>query len=568
MSGILGFYATNIEAAKEKNGYSTQKGLETLKLGRNDESIVWGDEQCELVNISSVDGPRNKIAHARWSISYDGEIHNRTQLRSKLEAEGCKFEIGDDIEVLLFSIDTWGIEKTLQMISGVCAFAAYNMQTKDLHIVRDRMGIKPVCYYLAADFLVFASNSASIVNGLTDKKWALNWQAAQNYFMLSSALHEDSFFSGITRLKPAEHIVIRQGLALESQIYWKPALREKLEVDEIISIIQEYAALDESANILLSGGVCSSAISVALKASNVELMHINSIDTKYAQKVASSIGRDCQIIDVKNTDSANERPFVGHGEPLPADDFLGPMLGNYCYNSNLIVGNGADELFLGNELTPVPELNENTVSWNRYTLKPIKTLNKQLDSVFIKSDAFKVSNVDDQYHFEKARSYFSDECFLEGFPLSASHRWIDIKRLASRNFNLPVSTPQSVGTEYKLPYLDVRLVEGALSMNGNDLITMVNGRKSPLVDILKWANISPGIWQRKGQKAVIDDIKLESIKHQQLSSLKRIVEKGIIQSDLFEDQNAVYGPEVETLAARAHSFEHWLNTWSSKLEGI
>ena len=68
----------------------------------------------------------------RWVISYNGEIFNFRAVKTELEQAGEKFGTTGDTEVLLRAIECWGVEKAVEHLAGMFAFAAYDQETHTL----------------------------------------------------------------------------------------------------------------------------------------------------------------------------------------------------------------------------------------------------------------------------------------------------------------------------------------------------------------------------------------------------------------------------------------------------
>ena len=62
-----------------------------------------------------------------------------------------------DTEVLLASIEKWGLEKTLRKTSGMFALALWDREKNILSLARDRVGEKPLYYGWGNNVFVFAS---------------------------------------------------------------------------------------------------------------------------------------------------------------------------------------------------------------------------------------------------------------------------------------------------------------------------------------------------------------------------------------------------------------------------
>jgi len=128
-------------------------------------------------------------------ITYNGEIYNFKELKKELEKYGHRFKSNSDTEVIIYSYIEWGIE-CVKKFNGMFAFALYDNFKKELFLVRDRYGIKPLYYILNSDgTLLFASEIKSILeykeyDYKIDKKALLEYFTFQNIFT-DKTLHEN-----------------------------------------------------------------------------------------------------------------------------------------------------------------------------------------------------------------------------------------------------------------------------------------------------------------------------------------------------------------------------------------
>src|SRR6185436_15976553 len=80
------------------------------------------------------------------------------------------FRTGGDTEVLLAAYAEWGIA-CVEKLHGMFAFALWDVQERELHIVRDRLGIKPVYLFERDGSLLFASEiRALFATGLVPRE--------------------------------------------------------------------------------------------------------------------------------------------------------------------------------------------------------------------------------------------------------------------------------------------------------------------------------------------------------------------------------------------------------------
>ena len=72
------------------------------------------------------------------------------------EATRLHFSSQSDTEVLLNAYAQWGMD-CLAKLNGMFAFAIYDLNAEKVFLARDRVGEKPLFYYLQAQRLYFAS---------------------------------------------------------------------------------------------------------------------------------------------------------------------------------------------------------------------------------------------------------------------------------------------------------------------------------------------------------------------------------------------------------------------------
>src|SRR5207247_9277926 len=85
----------------------------------------------------------------RWTITYNGERYKYPELKALLRSLGVRFHSASDTEVLLQAVAHWGLE-ALNKFNGMFAFALWDAHKRELHLTRDRFGIKPL-YWMQHD---------------------------------------------------------------------------------------------------------------------------------------------------------------------------------------------------------------------------------------------------------------------------------------------------------------------------------------------------------------------------------------------------------------------------------
>ena len=179
MCGIAGFWTSGglDESARAVLGRMTG----AIRHRGPDDTGCWLDERLGLalghrrlsVIDVSPDGHQPMGSHdGRYIIVFNGEIYNFQDLRAELEAYGTCFRSHSDTEVMLACFEAWGVEAALQKFIGMFAIALWDRKERVLHLIRDRLGVKPLYYGLFGKTLLFGS--ASIPRGpgrLTEARW-------------------------------------------------------------------------------------------------------------------------------------------------------------------------------------------------------------------------------------------------------------------------------------------------------------------------------------------------------------------------------------------------------------
>ena len=165
MCGITGFLTNCAFPEAELRARVCGMAAQLVHRGPDD-SGVWVDGQAGLalgfrrlaiVDLSPAGHQPMLSACARYAIVFNGEVYNFLELRQELEPKGHGFRGHSDTEVILAAIAEWGIESAVMKFVGMFAFAVWDRQERVLHLVRDRLGIKPLYYGWAKKTFLFGS---------------------------------------------------------------------------------------------------------------------------------------------------------------------------------------------------------------------------------------------------------------------------------------------------------------------------------------------------------------------------------------------------------------------------
>lgn len=124
--------------------------------------IALGHRRLAIVDLSAA-GHQPMLSHGESLVmTFNGEVYNFAGLRPGLEAQGHRFRGHSDSEVMLAAFESFGVEAALKQFAGMFALGLWDRRNRVLHLVRDRLGKKPLYIALVEGALLFASELKAI----------------------------------------------------------------------------------------------------------------------------------------------------------------------------------------------------------------------------------------------------------------------------------------------------------------------------------------------------------------------------------------------------------------------
>ena len=229
--------------------------------------IGLGFRRLSIIDLSGGHQPLSNEDDSIW-IVFNGEIYNYLELRALLLSKGHVFKTQSDTEVIVHLYEEYGRD-CVQKLRGMFGFAIWDSVQKSLFLARDRVGIKPLYYYLDRHFLSFGSEmKAMLVDPAVHREVdpTMIDRFLTYYYVPGSSTLLRNFF----KLEPGHWLAVQDG-QIHIQSYWdidfQPADDDKsTEVLEqkVLSLLDEAVQLhmisDVPVGFLLSGGVDSTAM--------------------------------------------------------------------------------------------------------------------------------------------------------------------------------------------------------------------------------------------------------------------------------------------------------------------
>jgi asparagine synthase (glutamine-hydrolysing) len=309
-------------------------------------------------------------------VVFNGEIYNYRSLREQFEARGLKqWATRSDTEVVLRTLVEDGTDG-IQTWNGMFAVAAWDSRKKNLTLVRDRLGVKPLYYFWDGKVFLFASEiKALLASGLVARR--VNRQAVWDYLTFRYVPEPETIWEGVRKLPPGHLLRFARGGEPQIARYWESdVVADERERRDDVEIEREFAALFEDAvnlrlvasdvpvGVFLSGGLDSSAIAAAAVEQGHKNFHTFSVgfddggednELPFARRVAEHVGARHHEVVVNQKQFLAELPEVVRAadEPL-ADLTLVPVLALSRLAREhvkvVLSGEGSDEILAGYNL--------------------------------------------------------------------------------------------------------------------------------------------------------------------------------------------------------------------------
>lgn len=334
------------------------------------QGISLGHRRLSILDLSPRGRQPMATPDGKTWIVYNGEIYNFREIRNVLEAKGYTFRTQTDTEVILYAYREYGYE-CLSHLNGMFSFAIWDGHTRNFFLARDRLGVKPLYYWLTQSNgrydIVFASEiKALLQNPAVSRR--IDPQALYEFLGYEFVPAPRTILEGVQKLPAGHAAVFHASSGLRTWQYWdidltpRESSRQDLEAqlyEHLEQAVQRRLISDVPLGAFLSGGIDSSSVVACMSRLADEPVRTFALGYReahfsefgYAKTVAKHFGTDhTELVIDPVSESVIERVIWHLDEPLSEFSVVPYYLISKKAREHITVclsGEGGDELFVG-----------------------------------------------------------------------------------------------------------------------------------------------------------------------------------------------------------------------------
>jgi len=329
--------------------------------------VAFGFRRLAIIDLTEAGAQPMTSASGRYVINFNGEVYNYEELRKQLD--GVAWRGHSDTEVMLASIERWGLRAAVERFVGMFAFAVWDRETRELSLVRDRAGVKPLYVARSAKTLMFASELKAL-RAHPEFDATIDPEAVTSYERYGYVNGPRSIYSMAKKVEPGT--IVR---ADSAETYWDPvATAQRVQhtfrgdendaLTELDRLLAESVRLrmiaDVPLGVFLSGGIDSTLVTALMQreaSAPVKTFTIGFEDARFdeaplARETARHLGTAHTELYVGTKEAADALTLMPKifDEPFDDSSQIPTYLVSKMARQSVTValsGDGGDELFGG-----------------------------------------------------------------------------------------------------------------------------------------------------------------------------------------------------------------------------
>lgn len=488
----------------------------------------------DLVTGSQPISNEDKTIH----VVLNGEIYNHRELRRGLEERGHRFRTHSDTEVIVHLYEEKGTDCFVEL-NGMFGLAILDVPRRKLVLARDRAGMKPLYYAETTGGFVFGSEiKAVLASGLLPQE--PDWQALDTFLAVGYVPAPRTCFQSVKSL-PQGSLLTLDSKGLRIGAYWSMAFdnshppESEQEYADELEVRLEHAVrsqlqADVTVGALVSGGWDSSIVAALaarnlggrLKTFSLTLPDSPDIDeSQYQRSVSKHLDSEHYEIEFRAADIPRlvsqgirhlEQPFEG---PALLDLQIANLASQHVKVA--LSGQGSDELLAGYPWTVIDPFNR----LRRVFPKPLAQMLQPLfpdpyrrmlrmlgapDEAGADIEFFRIFTRSEisQFLSSDLPLIHADESVFRVAPAIIASCGDRLQRRLAYDYTLLLPSiilnyhdkmSMAHSLEVRMPFLDDRLIDFALSMPSN--VKLRNGQPKYILGHLADRLLPPDVARRE-----------------------------------------------------------------------
>jgi asparagine synthase (glutamine-hydrolysing) len=338
------------------------RGPDDQSMWHNHKNYIAGFARLSIRDLSRNGNQPMITEDGNYCLSFNGEIYNTAYIKKLLAPYRSAYKSTSDTELLLYALVHLGIERTLEIIDGVFAFAFYGLITDILILARDRVGVKPLYLGICNDGIVYSSQYDHVINHDYFKNESLSDTSIATYLSLGYMPENDGIIDK-TRLFPHGHYAVIEKSSVNFKCYYDYSIQQqndnKNDFEEIFSnVVDEQLVSDVPVGTFMSGGVDSTLVSYfANQKKQIHSFTIgirgSAMDESFSATQFANIFQtehSCKFINDSDLQKLVSDNINAFSEPFADFSSIPTLLVSAFAKEKVTVvlsGDGGDELFWG-----------------------------------------------------------------------------------------------------------------------------------------------------------------------------------------------------------------------------
>ena len=347
MCGIALLLGASLDRADHRRFDAMVAGIdqrgESLEEERGDAALL-ATSRLKIVDREHAVQPW-RTGGGRWSLCYNGEVFNYTDLAARLVSDGVELRSASDTEVVAEAMLAWGTRALLDF-RGEFAFGLVDHQAGTVLLARDPAGIKPLYWartggrlHVASEVKALAALAVPIHEvppGHCGTGSAARDPELEPYIDLLALGAAESPIDGVPEAVSAVRTTVTE------------AIRRRVDTDLPVGVI-------------LSGGLDSSLVATQVARLHPACVAFTvgtpgSEDLEYARRLTADLGMRHEVVEIspRRIGARQVREAVRVSEATEYGDAINAVVSMEVFRAVhdagikvVLTGDGSDELFGG-----------------------------------------------------------------------------------------------------------------------------------------------------------------------------------------------------------------------------